>query len=177
MRKSTARIGALFIAALLLFLEVLLQSPSSKEEAQIEIAQESAVVTRVIDGDTLVVSIKGEEKTVRLIGLDTPETVDPGEGVECYGPEAAAALKGELLEGDSVVLISDETQDDKDRYGRLLRYVEEEGRDIGEWLIVNGYAEERVYDGSFLREEIYKTSEKQAQEKNLGMWGNACEDR
>ena len=75
---------------------------------------------RVIDGDTIEVSIDGSEEDVRYIGVDTPETVKPGAPVQCYGPQASAA-NHRLVEGRTVRLVFDRER--RDAYGRLLAYV------------------------------------------------------
>ncbi|HEY2813557.1 MAG TPA: thermonuclease family protein [Acidimicrobiales bacterium] len=84
-------------------------------------ADGKATVTRVIDGDTIVVQLGGTEEHVRLIGIDTPETHKPGTPVECYGPEAAAHLTELLPVGTNVRLERD--REARDKYGRLLAYV------------------------------------------------------
>ena len=88
----------------------------------------SARVLRVIDGDTIEVSIEGSEEDVRYIGVDTPETVKPGAPVECYGPQASAA-NHRLVEGRTVRLVFDRER--RDAYGRLLAYVYARGRSRG----------------------------------------------
>lgn len=89
----------------------------------------SARVVRVIDGDTIEVSIEGSEEDVRYIGVDTPETVKPGAPVECYGPQASAA-NHRLVEGRIVRLVFDRER--RDAYGRLLAYVYTRGpKDAG----------------------------------------------
>jgi micrococcal nuclease len=80
----------------------------------------AAQVVRVIDGDTIVVSIGGLNQTARYIGVDTPETVHPTRPVKCYGPEASIRNKT-LVEGQTVYLERDITE--TDRFGRLLRYI------------------------------------------------------
>jgi micrococcal nuclease len=83
-----------------------------------------ATVTRIVDGDTLVARLAdGSEITVRLIGIDTPETVQPGTPVECGGEQATEAMR-DLAEGQQVNLVSDPTQDAVDQFGRSLFYVE-----------------------------------------------------
>src|SRR5689334_4640170 len=81
-----------------------------------------ATVVRVIDGDTVDVRLEGQVVRLRLIGIDTPEVVDPRRPVECFGREASARAH-ELLDGQTVAVESDPTQGDTDRYGRLLRYI------------------------------------------------------
>ena len=80
----------------------------------------SAQVVRVIDGDTIEVSIGGQEEDVRYIGVDTPETVKPGTPVQCYGPQASAE-NHRLVDGRTVRLVFDRER--RDVYGRLLAYV------------------------------------------------------
>src|SRR4051812_31586938 len=82
-----------------------------------------ARVTRVVDGDTIAVSIDGaggEERSVRLLGIDTPETHKPGTPIECGGPEASASMERLAPPGTRVTLESDPSQDRVDRYGRRL---------------------------------------------------------
>jgi micrococcal nuclease len=82
-------------------------------------AQTIALVTRVVDGDTVEAEIGGEEEDVRLIGVDTPESVTPGEPVECFGPRASG-FSERLLEGKRVRLVFGEER--VDPYDRLLAY-------------------------------------------------------
>ena len=81
-----------------------------------------ALVTGVVDGDTIHVRIGITNATVRLIGIDTPEVFDPRKPVQCYGREASARTKA-LVDQQTIFLQSDATQGDRDKYGRLLRYV------------------------------------------------------
>lgn len=83
-------------------------------------AAKTVVVTRVVDGDTVEARIDGATEDVRLIGVDTPETVKPGAPVECFGPRASA-FTHRVLEGKRVRLVFGEER--RDRYGRLLAYV------------------------------------------------------
>jgi endonuclease YncB( thermonuclease family) len=107
-------------------------SPSTSSPTSIE-----WTVVSVIDGDTLIASRDGREETVRFIGIDTPERETCG-----YG-EAREALK-DWVDDVSLHLVSG-AETDRDEYGRLLRYVEVNGTDVGLWLIQNGYAAAR-YD-------------------------------
>jgi micrococcal nuclease len=140
--------------------------------ADIQPVQELPVQThrviKVIDGDTIQVSINGQLETVRLIGVDIPE-VRP---VECYGPEASAEMK-RLLEGKQVTLEADPSQGDRDKYGRLLRYVILNGSDIGYQLIRKGYAREYTYNTPYRLQEAFKAAQELAQASNRGLWG-AC---
>ncbi len=79
-----------------------------------------AIVTRIIDGDTIEVSFQGKTEKVRLIGVDTPETKHPDKPVQPYGPEAAN-YTAEQLAGEKIFLEKDVSA--RDKYGRLLAYV------------------------------------------------------
>lgn len=127
-------------------------------------------VVDTVDGDTIKVYLDGKEETVRLLGVDTPETKDPRKGVQCFGREASAYTK-EVLMGKAVKLIPDPMETDRDNYGRLLRYVAlEDGTIFNELLVARGiaFAYERFPTE---RLERLKEMERQARELNIGLWG------
>lgn len=127
-------------------------------------------VTRVIDGDTIAVDLDGAEMKIRVLGINTPETVDPRRPVECFGEEAAARAKY-VLEGQYVELDRDPTQDDVDKYGRLLRYVTLlDGTDVGLAMITDGYAYEYTYRVPYERQEEYRAAQVLAQQAERGLW-------
>jgi len=129
-------------------------------------------VTRVVDGDTFKVQLETSQ-TVRIIGIDTPETVDPRKPVQCFGKEASNKLK-KLLEGEDVVLETNPAED-TDKYDRLLRYVNLDGEDIGAQMIEEGYAYSyKQYPHPRLEE--YNALEKEAREENRGLWGSCNSD-
>lgn len=99
-----------------------------------------AIVTRVVDGDTVEVHIGGRTEPVRLIGIDTPEVAHPPEPAECYGPEAAAFVAALLPPGTRVSLSRD--IEARDAYDRLLAYVvrSEDELSVNEALLQQGYA-------------------------------------
>jgi len=142
------------------------------EESQ-EILAKTTVI-RIIDGDTIVIRENGVEQKVRLIGIDTPETVDPRKEVECFGKEAS--LKAEsLLLGESVRLEADFSQGDKDKYGRLLRYVFlTDGTHANLVLIQEGFAHEYTYDLPYKYQELFKEAEQNARSLKKGLWGDIC---
>src|SRR3989338_322463 len=98
-------------------------------------------VVKVIDGDTIDVKIGTKIERIRMVGMDTPEIVDPRKAVQCFGKEASNRTKL-LLTGKSVALQSDPTQGERDKYGRLLRYVILDGLNFNKRLIAEGYAHE-----------------------------------
>lgn len=134
--------------------------------------KDSYKVTRVVDGDTLKVLIGDKEETVRVIGINTPETVDPRNPVECFGREASDYAKS-LLTGKSVSLVIDPTQDATDKYQRLLRYVTlPNGRDYGETMIRSGYAYEYTYQIPYERQSVYKETQDEAKASGTGLWSS-----
>jgi endonuclease YncB( thermonuclease family) len=131
-----------------------------------------ARVVRVIDGDTLKVKlVTGQTVTVRLIGIDTPETVKPGTAVECGGRNATARMRKLALRngvGRSVTLTSDPTQDAVDRYGRVLAYVNGGGADFGRSLVSSGWAKTYVYGQDFRRVGAYRKAQSSARKAKPG---------
>lgn len=128
-------------------------------------------VLSATDGDTLQVRIEGKEETVRLLGVDTPETKDPRKSVQCFG-KAASAYTRSLVTGRAVKLISDPMQTDRDKYDRLLRYVEfEDGTSLNERLVYEGYAfAYEAYPDTRLA--YFKQLEADAKAKKRGLWGS-----
>ena len=122
------------------------------------------LVQRVVDGDTFVIE-SGEK--VRLIGIDTPETVHPRKPVEPFGPEASEFTK-KLLEGKQVELEFD--VDKYDRYNRLLAYVYVDGIFLNEELVRQGLAVISTFPPNVKYVEIYEAAQKYARENRLGIW-------
>ncbi len=131
-------------------------------------------VTDVIDGDTIRVNINGKIEKIRLLGIDTPETVDPRKEVQCFGLEASKKLK-ELISGKNVGLEVDSTQPDRDKYQRLLRWVYlEDGADINLLMVQEGYAfSYKKYPTQKL--DKLNLLEQQARAGNKGLWSNCNE--
>lgn len=133
------------------------------------VATGSGNVIRVVDGDTIVVRVDGNDETVRMIGLNTPESVDPRQAVECFGKEASDHLK-ELLTNTTVTLESDSTQDNRDRYGRLLRYVFKSGRNINQQMIEEGFGYEYTYDQPYRYQSDFRAAQVAAKAAGRGLW-------
>lgn len=135
--------------------------------ARSEPVAKAAVVDHVADGDTIQVQIGNREEDIRFIGIDTPEVFL---GVECGGPEASASMKRMLRPGDRVRLMRDRSQDNRDHYGRLLRYVEFDGRDLGRQQLRKGWAQVYVFDQDFRRLGSYRRAAAKARNGNRGVW-------
>ncbi len=138
-------------------------------------AKISYQVVSVIDGDTFKVMIDGKTETVRIVGINSPETVDPRKSLECFGAEASNKLKS-LLENQEVQLEADSTQSDRDKYNRLLRFVVVNNEDVGLKMIQEGYAYEALYSSTPHRlHETYVQAQKNAESEQKGLWAEgAC---
>ena len=111
-----------------------------------------------------------ERTTIRVIGIDTPETVDPRRPVQCFGAEASARAHA-LLDGKSVSLEFDASQGREDRYGRTLAYVWlPDGRSFNETMIAEGYAHEYTYDTPYRYQHAYRQAETEARRADRGLW-------
>lgn len=132
-------------------------------------------ITKITDGDTLHITMDGRDETVRLIGINTPETVDPRRPVECFGKEASARMK-EVAGGKIVRLEYDDTQDTRDAYGRILAYVYlEDGQMLNRKMIAEGYAYEYTYMVPYKYQEEFRQLQRLAQSANRGLWAeNTC---
>jgi micrococcal nuclease len=135
----------------------------------------NATVERVVDGDTIVVDIDGAgEERVRLIGVDTPESVKPDSPVECFGHEASAFTASLLPEGTRVRLERDvEARDD---YGRLLAYVhrEEDALFVNLELVEQGYAQPLTIPPNVAHAERFVAAAREAEAADRGLWASCA---
>jgi micrococcal nuclease len=130
-------------------------------------------VVDVVDGDTIKVEIDGEKVTVRVVGIDTPETKDPRRPVQCFGREASAQAEA-LLDGQDVWLATDPTQDRYDRYDRLLAHVWLPDGRLFEWVMVHdGYAHEYTYALPYQHQADLQEAERDARDAGRGLWAPA----
>lgn len=127
-------------------------------------------VIRVVDGDTIHVQVGSKDVKVRLIGIDTPETVAPGRPVGCFGPEASAEAHS-LMDGRSVFLEYDASQDRLDKYGRTLAYVWLSPTDsVNEDLLLGGFAEEYTYREPYHHRDAFIAAQDAAITAGAGLW-------
>jgi micrococcal nuclease len=133
----------------------------------------NATVVRVVDGDTVVVDVDGRDEKVRLIGVDTPETVDPRRPVGCFGPQASHHTKQLLPPGSAVQLERDAEQ--RDRYGRLLAYLHRrpDGLFVNQELIADGYGVTLSIAPNTTFADRFATIERAARQSGKGLW-SAC---
>lgn len=133
--------------------------PAATESAQLY------KVIRIVDGDTI--EIESGQK-IRYIGMDTPETVHPTKGKQCFGEEAKHRNE-ELVLGKNVRLEKDVNE--TDRYGRLLRYVWVDDTLVNKQLVLDGFAFARSYPPDITRQDELRAAEAEARGKNRGLWG------
>lgn len=132
-------------------------------------------VDKVVDGDTIYVSLNGLKQKVRLIGVNTPESVDPRKKVECFGKEASLFLKNLILD-KNVYLEDDPSQGDKDKYGRILRYVYLDDLLVNKEIIEKGFGYEYTYQTPYRYKNIFELAEENARENKIGLWADGvCE--
>lgn len=131
----------------------------------------AATVTRVVDGDTAHVAYRGGDVTIRFIGVDTPETVAPGQPIECYGPESSAFTTRQL----SGVRVRLEFDVDRiDPYGRTLAYLwMPDGSMFNETLVRDGFATVATYPPDTRYVVRFQAAQREARAANRGLWG-AC---
>lgn len=141
--------------------KVVTEESTPQEEREIKQTTKTFYnVIKVVDGDTLSVNIDGKTQTLRLIGIDTPETVHPSKPVECFGIEASNKAK-QILNGQSVRIEKDQTQGDYDKYNRLLAYVFlRDGTNFNQMMIEEGYAYEYTYNLPYKYQFEFKQAEK-----------------
>lgn len=135
--------------------------------------QPSYKVLRVVDGDTLVLSMDGKDTKVRLIGVDTPETVHPSKPVQAYGKEASQFLHN-LLDGKSVYVEYEPGPSKLDKYGRLLAYLYRvpDGLFVNLEIIRQGYGHAYTqYPFQYM--ELFRSCERIARESGKGLWGKS----
>lgn len=172
-RVLTGFVGAVFLAGCQLP-SVVGQSPTDGTDYPVQPPADTLTgpvpVSRVVDGDTLSVRTGDSDIKVRLIGVDTPELVDPRTPVQCFAQEASDFTKSALT-GQLVYLEDDPSQDSTDRYGRRLAYVWTlDGRLINLDLIAEGYANEYTYSTPYRYQRRFQDAETAAAAQDRGLW-------
>ena len=150
--------------ALLLLLGVL-SSCTNTNTSQSDLA----TIVSVVDGDTIVLRVQDQTETVRLLGIDTPETVHPTKPIECFGPEAPAFTKATLVEGSLVKLLRD--VEPRDRYQRLLVYLFlADGTLFNQLLIDRGLARTLSIEPNTAFASQFASHESSARNRRVGLW-------
>lgn len=151
----------------------LLLGACASGSASDDVVAANAVVTQLTDGDTLRVRMDGVEEKVRLIGIDTPESVHPSKPVECFGKEASAHLADLLPEGTRVRVVLD--VEARDRYDRLLGYVyrSSDGAFVNLEMARAGFAEQLTIPPNVAHQSEIRAAVGEAREAGRGLW-SAC---
>jgi micrococcal nuclease len=130
-------------------------------------------VAHIVDGDTIDVRKGNRLITIRLLGIDAPESVDRRRGLQCFGMESSDELR-HLLQGRQVRLKLNPNREAADRYGRYLAYVyREDGLFVNEDLISRGFAREYTYGRTYESREAFMLAEARARQEGRGLW-SAC---
>ncbi|MEK9177919.1 MAG: thermonuclease family protein [Patescibacteria group bacterium] len=153
----------------------------TKQQATVSLAMAANIdssklykVMDVIDGDTFKVKIDGKEITVRMLGINTPEVLDPRKSVECFGPEASAETKL-LLNNREVKLALNPGREKTDIYNRLLAYAyRDDGLFINELLIQEGFAREYTVGKPYQYQSEFRNIEKEAKMAGKGLWSKCA---
>ena len=131
----------------------------------------NAVVDRVVDGDTIIVEIADDRERVRLLGIDTPESVAENRPDQCYGEESADYLRSVLPAGTDVTLIRD--VEARDQFDRLLAYVVRSSDQlfVNLDLLERGYAGVLIYEPNSFYRDLFESAEDAAFDGDVGLWG------
>jgi micrococcal nuclease len=156
---------------LLVIVALLIVRPWEGGDGEDGPASTSARVVRVVDGDTVEIEFGGEREDLRLIGVDTPETVKPDSPVECFGPQASAFTHREL-EGRKVTVAFGVER--RDRYGRLLGYLRLDGRLFNAELVSRGLARTLTIPPNDRFAPLFERLALAAGRAGRGLWG-ACD--
>ena len=138
--------------------------------------REKYPLVSVVDGDTIKILVNGENTSVRLIGVDTPEKYSTRYGyAECFGEEASQYLKDLLKDISEVEIEYDDSQGTYDKYGRILGYLFVNGENYNQKMIEDGYAREYTYKTPYRYQQTFKKAQKQAELWNVWLRNvNTC---
>ena len=171
-RRARGRARRLLLVAVVVVLVLAVRARQGGGDGDPPAGAGAASVVRVVDGDTVAVRLGRREETVRLIGIDTPETVDPRSPVECFGEEASARTKALLPAGTGVRLVAD--VEARDRYDRLLAYVyRDDGTFVNLALVEDGYASVLTYPPNVAHQSEFTAAAARARDEGRGLW-SAC---
>lgn len=174
MNKKFNKIILLLFIALIVLFSVVFTGIYKKQAFDNKFKnQQKYLVNEVIDGDTIRIKNNESIETIRLIGINTPETKHPTKPQECFGNEASEKAKS-ILTNQYVELESDPTQSDKDIYDRLLRYVFlKDGTNFNKMMIEEGFAFEYTFEQPYKYQQEFKDAESEAKNNYKGLWSES----
>ena len=171
--KKRLSVGMVLVAIVFSIVKAIYQPNLATYNSNVPLpSQIEAHVVKVVDGDTIKIkqADSSEVTTVRLIGINTPESVDPRVSVQCFGKEASHFMESLVFDKD-VVVKGDPTQGDKDKYGRTLGYVYlSDGEFVNLIMISSGYAFEYTYNIPYEFRQEFKDAENKARTSGIGLW-------
>ena len=167
--------NSIYRSGLLIVLTCLILSNCSSSSEPLPDGANGRIV-KVVDGDTVDVSMNGRTERVRLIGIDTPETKKPNTPIQCFGPEASKHIN-ELLPVDTPVLVQRDVEA-RDPYGRLLGYVYRTSDNlfVNQDLIINGFARPLSIAPNTAFASEFATLAQTAQNSKIGLWGECASE-
>lgn len=138
--------------------------------ANMVFAKDKVTFSKCVDGDTFKVLLDDKEYTVRMLAIDTPESVHPSKGVEYYGKEASDFTCDKVTKAKTIELEYDDNSDKLDKYGRLLAWVFVDGELLQQTLIEQGYAKVAYLYGDYKYTNMLQEKQELAEVTNLGIW-------
>lgn len=138
--------------------------------ANMVFAKDKVTFSKCVDGDTFKVLLDDKEYTVRMLAIDTPESVHPSKGVEYYGKEASDFTCDKVTKAKTIELEYDDNSDKLDKYGRLLAWVFVDDELLQQTLIEQGYAKIAYLYGDYKYTNILQEKQELAEVTNLGIW-------
>jgi len=163
--KVVKKILYIFYIFLILNIDV---NASSKEEVNF---------SKCVDGDTIKIEIDDEIKTVRMLAVDTPESVHPTKGVEYYGKEASSFTCDTFTNAKKIEIEYDEGSDKEDKYGRLLVWLFVDGKLFQDMLIQGGYAEVAYLYGDYKYTSLLQDHQAVVETKKIGIWDEDAREK
>jgi micrococcal nuclease len=149
------------------------QTVGFRSSSSFDSSESSFLVTHVADGDTITIELpNGSKESVRFLGINAPEIKHGLKPAQCFGDETKEYIKKRLL--NQKVMLTKKPDEDRDRFGRLLRYVLMDGIDIDAELVQKGFAINYCDKYPHPKCEEYEQLEKEAREAKRGLWGK-CE--
>ena len=140
-------------------------------------AKETVKFSSCVDGDTIKVLVGKEEKTIRMLAVDTPESVHPTKGIEYYGKEASEYTCNKVKNAKKIEIEYDDNSDKIDKYDRLLVWVFTDGTLLQKDLVSNGYAKVAYLYGDYKYTSILEKEQELASAKNIGIWNEEAKNK
>ena len=139
-------------------------------------AKETVKYAACVDGDTIKVYLKGKEETVRLLAIDTPESVKPDTEVAYYGKEASEYTCNKIKKAKKIELEYDKNSDKRDRYDRILAWVFIDNKLLQAQLVEYGYARVAYLYDNYKYADILKEKQTLASAQDIGIWNTKAKE-